>query len=98
MAWLGPAIGPLAYEVGEDVRDAFLDADAEAAGCFRRSPAGRWLADLYALARHRLRRAGVSSLHGGGRCTLGDARLFYSYRRDGVTGRLASGIWLDPGA
>ena len=98
MAWLGPAIGPLAFEVGLEVREAFLDADPGAAACFQPSPAGRWLADLYALARLRLERAGVSSVHGGGLCTRADARLFFSYRRDGVTGRLASGIWIDPGA
>lgn len=98
MAWLGPAIGPLAFEVGEEVRGAFLDADPGAASCFQPSPAGRWLADLYALARRRLNRAGVPLVHGGGLCTHDDARLFFSYRRDGLTGRLASGIWIDPGA
>ena len=98
MAWLGPAIGPLAFEVGEQVREAFLDADPGATTCFQPSPAGRWLADLNALARRRLERAGVPSVHGGGLCTHDDARLFFSYRRNGLTGRLASGIWIDPGA
>ena len=94
MAWLGPAIGPGAYEVGDEVRAAFLDRDAQATGAFRPSPAGRWLADLYALARRRLHQAGVLDTHGGGWCTHDQDELFFSYRRDGVTGRMASGIWL----
>lgn len=94
MAWLGPAIGPAVYEVGSEVRERFLGADREAEPAFRPSPAGRWLADLYALARRRLTRAGVEPVHGGDFCTLSDAERFFSYRRDGVTGRMASGIWL----
>ena len=95
MAWLGPAIGGDAYEVGDEVRAA-LSAGPVPAGAFRPSPAGRWLADLAALARARLREAGVQAVHGGGPCTLRDAGRFFSYRRDGVTGRMACGVWLAP--
>ena len=95
LAWLGPAIGPDAFEVGAEVRAAFLAADAGAADCFAPSPAGRWLADLYALARRRLARCGVDWVGGGGLCTFTDAERFFSFRRDGTTGRMASVIWLD---
>ena len=95
LAWLGPAIGPDAFEVGSEVRSAFLAADPGATGAFRPSPCGRWLADIYILARRRLAALGVVSVWGGGLCTFGDAQRFYSYRRDGVTGRMASLIWLD---
>ncbi len=95
LAWLGPAIGPEVFEVGEEVRAAFLAHDPGAAGCFKPSPAGRWLADLYALARRRLAAAGVTAVYGGGFCTLSEPGRFYSYRRDGQTsGRMASLIWL----
>lgn len=93
-AWLGPAIGPRAFEVGPEVRAAFLDADAEAAAAFTPSPAGRCLADLYTLARRRLHQAGVVDISGGEHCTFSDPERFYSYRRDGYTGRMASLIWL----
>lgn len=95
MAWLGPAIGPTAFEVGDEVRACFLAADAAVEDAFRRSPNGRWLADLYALARRRLAAIGVESVSGGGLCTFSEPRRFFSYRRDGVTGRMASVIWLD---
>lgn len=95
LAWLGPAIGPGAFEVGPEVRTAFLADDAGAAACFAPSPAGRWLADLYGLARRRLTQCGVGSVGGGGLCTYTDARRFFSFRRDGTTGRMASVIWLD---
>jgi hypothetical protein len=95
LAWLGPAIGPQAFEVGSEVRAAFVVDDAGAADCFAPSPAGRWLADLYALARRRLERCGVGWVGGGGLCTCTDARRFFSFRRDGTTGRMASVIWLD---
>jgi len=93
VAWLGPAIGPDVFEVGPEVREQFLVADRGAEGLFRPSPAGRWLANLWGLARRRLAAAGVSSVHGGGLCTVSDPGRFFSYRRDGVTGRLAALIW-----
>jgi YfiH family protein len=92
--WLGPAIGPEAFEVGAEVRQAFVDSDPGADEAFRPVRAGHWLADLYLLARRRLTRCGVSSVHGGGFCTYTEAQRFFSYRRDGVTGRMASLIWL----
>jgi len=96
LAWLGPAIGPAAFEVGPEVREAFLAADPSAAACFVPSAerAGHFCADLYGLARLRLRRAGVEAVYGGGFCTYRDAARFYSYRRDGTTGRMASVIAL----
>ena len=96
MAWLGPAIGPDAFEVGDEVREAFVTADARAGAAFRPAGDGRWLADLYGLARLRLAAAGVTRVFGGGLCTFTDRDRFYSYRRDGVTGRMASLIWLRP--
>lgn len=97
MAWLGPAIGPEAFEVGEEVREAFVAADAQAAQAFRPGAApGKHYADLWQLARQRLRRAGVSRVSGGGLSTHADPARFYSYRRDGVTGRMAALIWLAP--
>ncbi len=95
LAWLGPAIGARSYEVGDEVRAAFLDASAQAASAFAPSRAGHWHCDLYALARQRLRAAGVARIHGGGLDTFGDAR-FYSYRRDRETGRFASLLWRSP--
>lgn len=94
LAWLGPAIGPAAFEVGEEVRAAFVAVQADAACHFRPSPnGGRWLADLYGLARLRLAAAGIAAVTGGGLCTFTDRERFFSYRRDGRTGRLASVIW-----
>jgi len=98
MAWLGPAIGPHAFEVGEEVRAAFLQADAAADGAFRPASAGHWLADIYELARLRLANRGVTCVYGGGLCTFSDTARFYSYRRDGTTGRMATLIWLVPGS
>lgn len=95
LAWLGPAIGPGAFEVGDEVREAFLHHDPWAASAFR--PAARpgyWLADLYTLARQRLARCGVAQVYGGEHCTYSEPERFYSYRRDGVSGRMASLIWL----
>lgn len=94
LAWLGPAIGPTAFEVGEEVRAAFLDLDADNAMCFQPSPAGRWLADLYELARRQLRRLGVTALYGGECCTFSEPERFFSYRRESRTGRMATLIWL----
>lgn len=93
-AWLGPAIGPAAFEVGDEVREAFVTRHPVTDTAFVPSPAGRWLADLYTLARLRLAACGVHSVHGGGECTVTDAQRFYSYRRDGDTGRMASMVWL----
>lgn len=97
MAWLGPAIGQDAFEVGDEVRGAFGAADIAALEHFRYRRAGHWLADLYGLARQRLGGAGVTEVYGGDYCTFSDGGRFYSYRRDGVTGRMASLIWLQPG-
>ncbi|MDX1375028.1 MAG: peptidoglycan editing factor PgeF [Burkholderiales bacterium] len=94
-AWLGPAIGPRVYEVGEEVRAAFLAADPRAAAAFARTRPGHWLADLYALARQRLSACGVGQVGGGGFCTYSEPARFYSYRRDGVTGRMAALAWLE---
>ncbi|UPG85067.1 peptidoglycan editing factor PgeF [Luteibacter aegosomatis] len=92
-AWLGPAIGAVSYEVGEEVRAAFVDGDAGAASAFTATRPGHWLCDLYALARRRLAAAGVGRVSGGGFDTFTDERL-YSYRRDGAkSGRFASLIW-----
>ncbi len=95
LAYLGPAIGPSAFEVGDDVRAAFLARGAAAAAAFRPHGAGKWLADIYELARQRLRDAGVERVFGGGYCTVADQGRFFSYRRDKVTGRMASLIWLE---
>ena len=95
-AWLGPAIGAEAFEVGDEVRAAFVADDAGAAAAFVARPlAGKWLADLFMLARRRLVAAGVTRISGGGVCTVSAPQRFYSYRRDGVTGRFASMVWLD---
>lgn len=95
MAWLGPAIGPDAFEVGDEVRVRFLGDDSETAGCFSPRAGGKWMADLFSLARLRLAKGGVSAVYGGGVCTVSDPRRFYSYRRDGATGRMVSLIWCD---
>lgn len=101
LVWLGPAIGPAAFEVGDEVRQVFLEQAADDASAFTPSinadNKGHWMADLYALSRQRLARSGVSSVYGGEYCTYTDAGRFYSYRRDGVTGRMASLIWLTNG-
>lgn len=102
IAWMGPAIGPDAFEVGGEVRAAFLAAARSAsqrdavAAAFVPSPRapGKLLADLYALARAECAALGVASVHGGGLCTVADAARFYSYRRDGVTGRMATLVWI----
>lgn len=94
LAWLGPAIGPEVFEVGPEVREAFLERDPDADVCFRPSPAGRWLADLYALGRRRLAGAGVREVWGGGWCTYTDSARFFSYRREKESGRMATMIWL----
>src|SRR5699024_6514968 len=94
LAWLGPAIGAQQFEVGADVLAAFADQHAADGHAFTpRAAPGKYLADIYALARARLRRCGVSAVYGGGCCTVTDAARFFSYRRDGETGRMASLIW-----
>lgn len=95
VAWLGPSIGRRAFEVGDDVRDVFLAQDGGAAADFKPGQAGRWLADLPGLARRRLAAAGVTAVSGGDLCTHTDAARFYSFRRDGATGRMAALAWLD---
>lgn len=100
LAWLGPAIGPNAFEVGDEVRRTFIAHERRASAAFRRAPSGRWLADIFELARQRLAKQGVAEVFGGDQCTVSDAGRYFSYRRDGTTGRMASLIWLDgqPGA
>jgi polyphenol oxidase len=101
LAWLGPCIGPRAFEVGSEVRAAFVDRDARAAACFSAQPAGKWLADLAGLARMRLRSLGITRIHGNdgsaGWCTVNNASRFFSHRRDNVvlggSGRMAACIW-----
>lgn len=93
LAWLGPAIGQANFEVGGDVRDAFLAADPGAAAAFTANTRGRWQCDLYGLARGRLAALGVTFVYGGGWCTYADPGRFFSYRRDGQCGRMAALIW-----
>lgn len=99
MCWLGPAIGPQAFEVGGEVRTQFCDLLPASEQAFQpvagKESEDKWLADIYQLARLRLCAAGVAVISGGEHCTYTDSDLFYSYRRDGVTGRMASVIWLD---
>jgi len=94
IAWLGPAIGPAAFEVGEDVYAAFCENDPDAAPWFAPHTPRKWHADLYGLARLRLRRGGVVHIHGGGLCTYTDAARFFSYRRERNSGRMATAVWL----
>jgi YfiH family protein len=96
MAWLGPAIGPGQFEVGAEVREAFIKRDPEACEAFvPGSTAGHFLADLYELARQRLKSSGVVQIYGGHWCTFSESDRFFSYRRDGVTGRMASLVFID---
>lgn len=95
MVWLGPAIGPAAFEVGAEVRATFVNEDPGAACAFAAGEPDRWFADIYQLARRRLHALGVHAVHGGDLCTFTDAARFYSYRRDGACGRMASLIWIE---
>ena len=99
MAWLGPCIGPQAFEVGDEVRAAFKASDPLAGDCFKPFTSGKWLADLAGLARLRLRALGISQIYGNDSsaawCTVGNASRFFSYRRDRFTGRFAASIWLE---
>lgn len=94
MAWLGPAISQASFEVGAEVRDAFLQHDENAGRCFARNSSGRWQADLYALARQRLAAVGITRVYGGGFCTRQDRQRFHSYRRNPECGRMVSFIAL----
>jgi hypothetical protein len=94
MAWLGPAIGPRVYEVGDEVRAAFIETHAQAAAAFSPTRPGHWLLDLYLVARQRLRRQGIERVFGGSFCTYTDAARFHSFRRDGTSGRMAAFLWL----
>jgi len=94
IAYLGPGIGPARYEVRDDVRRAFVGRDPDAATAFTPERDGKFMADLYALARRRLAAAGVDEVHGGGFCTASEER-FFSFRRDRTTGRMASLIWIE---
>jgi hypothetical protein len=93
-AWLGPAIGPDAYEVGDEVRAAFLERDAHAASAFAPARPGHWHLDLYAVARQRLASHGVTRVFGGGLCTASDPARFFSWRRERAEGRMAAVIWI----
>ena len=95
VAWFGPAAGPDAYEVGAEVRDAFVGGDSGADAAFAPTRPGHWHVDLYALARRRLQAAGLAAadIHGGGLCTISDRR-FFSHRRDARTGRIATLAWI----
>ncbi|MBH5329621.1 peptidoglycan editing factor PgeF [Eikenella sp. S3360] len=96
LAWLGPAIGPDAFEVGADVLTAFTQVDPAAEAAFQPIGSSKYLADIYLLATQILRRAGVSQIYGGEHCTVLERDRFFSYRRDGQTGRMISAIWLSP--
>ncbi len=94
MAWMGPAIGPEHFEVGDEVREIFVQQHSQAESAFVESRPGHWMTDIFQLAQQRLSAAGVSHIYGGGICTYADADHFYSFRRESVTGRMASLIWL----
>ena len=94
LVWLGPAIGPTVFEVGEEVRAAFLEHDPGAEQAFRPEKSNKLLADIYQLARQRLHMAGISSVFGGQYCTYTDEERFFSFRRNPITGRMASLIWI----
>lgn len=94
LAWLGPAIGPKVYEVGDEVRAAFLERDQASASAFAATRPGHWLLDLYTVARQRLQRAGVRRIYGGGLCTYTERERFFSFRRDRTRERMAALIWL----
>ncbi len=95
MAWLGPAIGPQVYEVGDEVRAVFLERDGTAHSAFRPVRHGHWLLDLYAVARQRLARTGVAQVFGGTFCTYSDRERFFSFRRDRASERIAALAWIE---
>ncbi len=94
LVWLGPAIGPDAFEVGKEVLKSFADIDSKTQNAFKQKDEGHWLCDMYQLARIELARQGIKQIYGGDLCAYSDAENFYSYRRDGSTGRMASLIWM----
>ncbi len=94
MVWLGPAAGPQAYEIGVEVRDAFIGQDAKAEVAFTATRSNHWRVDLYCLARMRLQSIGVTKIFGGEYCSISEPDKFFSHRRDKITGRMASIIWL----
>jgi YfiH family protein len=96
IAWLGAAAGPQAYEIGAEVFDAFVSQDANAASAFVATRPGHWRVDLYALARQRLAKLGITRIHGGDLCTISDPQRFFSHRRDARTGRMATVVWMQP--
>jgi len=98
VAWLGPAAGPAHYEIGADVRDAFLAHSAAAEAAFAATRPGHWRVDLYALARQRLQAAGMAAaaIHGGDQCTIADPSCWFSHRRDRRSGRMATLVWMAP--
>lgn len=93
LAWMGPAIGPCCFQVGDDLRLTFLRKSSEYACAFRQQDAQHWLADIYQLAKIELATLGIDRIYGGDFCTMTDGQRFYSYRRDGQTGRMATLIW-----
>ncbi len=95
LAWLGPAIGPDEFEVGDEVRERFLSENPPDEGAFVANGSGKWLADIYSLARTRLQAVNCGYIGGGDYCTVTEAERFFSYRRDGITGRMASLIWIE---
>jgi YfiH family protein len=95
IAYIGPGIGPGAFEVGDEVREAYVGRDPSAAYAFKSHVPGKWLADLPSLSRRALERCGVTSVYGGTPCTYSNPQRFYSYRRDKVTGRMAALIWIN---
>ena len=95
LIWLGPAIGPNAFEVGQDVFDIFTQRDPQASKVFQATSSNHYLADIYQLAQQQLTELGVTQVFGGDRCTFSESEQFFSYRRDGETGRMASMIWIN---
>ena len=95
MAWLGPAIGPQAFEVGGEVREIFVAHDPRAASAFAAAANGKWLCDIFQLAHRRLHALGIRRITRADYCTARDEQQFFSYRRDGITGRMASLVWLE---
>ncbi len=96
IAWLGPAIGPSQFEVGMDVYDAFKSHSSKATLAFQQVDSKHYLANIYLLAKQRLNALGIYAVFGGEHCTVLDSAHFFSYRRDGITGRMASMIWISP--